>query len=277
MTVTTLTSLAMACSSGGEDKAPVASVTSSSSTVATTVIDYSGVLLPGVRGSTTSTIATRGDASLVGVVTGPDGPVPSAVVRIDRLVADQVRRTDVVAGADGRFQLRGIPGGRYRVRAYLSPTFAQTEPDIFFLPGRDERRLDLRVDRFDGTIATTAVAPDPPILDQAVNVAVRIVNRAVNADGVAVAVPRAGAEVELVEVGRWSLTGDAIQTTDGSGRVVFAMRCDAAGAPGLVVRLRGAIDLTTLRPMAPISLAVPGCIDPASTTTVAPATTTTTG
>jgi hypothetical protein len=224
------------------------------------VIDYSGVLLPGVGGSTTSTIRTRGQAALAGIVVGPDGPVPQATVRVERLVGDQVRRTDVVAGADGRYSVRGIPGGRYRVRAFLPPTFAQVDPELFFLADRDERRVDLDVERFEGLTATAAVAPNPPVVDQPVNLVVQLAARSVDGDGVARVVPQGGRRIELLEPTRWSLVSDAVQITDGGGRAVYELRCEVAGAPRLLVRVMGTTDATTLQPLAPIALAVPDCI-----------------
>src|SRR5690606_1191562 len=97
------------------------------------VVDLSGVALPVVAGETTSTLRETGTARLVGTVTGPDGPVAGATVRIERLVAGREVRTDVTTASDGRFALDGVPGGRYRVRAFLPPDLAQTAPELRFV------------------------------------------------------------------------------------------------------------------------------------------------
>jgi hypothetical protein len=261
----------VACSGGDDDAQPrrAAPASSTTSTTPTTVIDYSTVLLRGVPGSTTSTIRERGEASIGGVVTGPDGPVGGATVRIERFVGDVVRRTDVATGPDGRFGLANLPGGRYRVRAFQPPSFAQVEPELFFLPGRDDRRLDLRVERFGGLQTAVAVAPSPPLLGGLFSVVVRLSERAVDGEGVVRSVPQGGRRVELSNPARWRLESEAVQTSDGAGQVTYVLECESTGAVRLAVRVSEAVDGAG-QPLNAIALNVPDCLDPKTTTTAAP-------
>jgi len=287
-----------ACTGDDDDAAPT---TSTGPTSSTTVIDRSGIALAGVPGQTTSTIVERGTARLTGSVQGPSGLVVGATVRIERLVAGREIRVDLVSGPDGRFVLADVPGGRYRVRAFLPPTLAQVEPEIRFLEDEAEHEFTLVMEQHGGLVVRADVAPEPPLLDRAVNLVATVSTRSVDADGVVRSTPVAGVSVELTGLGRWVLREDDESTTtsspfdtttfttfreepspsartDGSGRVRYELRCERAGSPNLalLVPVRSAPTTSsdpTASTFAPtvryqtISLDLPACVDPATTTT----------
>lgn len=275
-------------------------------TVPATVVDRSGIALAGVRGTTTSTIREVGEATISGSVQGPSGLVPGATVRIERLVAGREVRTDVLTGPDGRFTVGGLPGGRYRVRAFLAPSLAQTTPEVRFLADRKEHTFDLTVEQYGGLVVRADVAPEPPLLDGAVNLVALVANRSVGTDGVVRATPVVGTTVELIGLGRWQLRAsggsssgdDSTSTstsfgvptttttsrsrpspsarTDASGRVRYELRCDAVGDPGLALR----VPVTVASPPDPtgaptppqvttqtVSLDLPACVDATASTT----------
>jgi hypothetical protein len=239
-------------------------------TVPTTVVDRSGIALAAVPGETTSTIVEQGSAVVTGSVQGPSGLVVGATVRIERLVAGREIRTDVLTGADGRFVLGGVPGGRYRVRAFLAPSLAQVKPEVRFLADDHEHSFDLVVEPQSGLVVRADVAPEPPLLGKAVNLVATVATRMVGADGVVRSTPVVGATVELVGLGRWTLRDDdagpddddtapsssstsvtvgtttstttraaptATARTDASGAVRYELRCEAPGSPGLALRI----------------------------------------
>ena len=258
--------LAAACTGGDDDSGPTPST---DATVSTSVVDYSGVLLAGVRGETTSTIVETGTASLTGSVQGPGGLVPGATVRIERLVADREVRTDVLTGADGRFLLGNVPGGRYRVRAFLPPSLVQLEPEVRFLADEEEHTFDLVVEQVGGLVVRADVAPEPPVVDDAVNLVASVSTRSVGADGIVRSTPVTGTTVELVGLGRWRLRSpeeedppddgpgpttsftfgtttstttrasapSTLARTDANGMVRYELRCEVAGDPGLALRV----------------------------------------
>lgn len=274
--------------------------------VPTTAVDRSGIALAGVAGTTTSTITEHGTAVLSGSVQGPAGLVVGATVRIERLVAGREIRADVLTGPDGRFVLGGVPGGRYRVRAFLAPSYAQVTPEVRFLADGEEHTFDLVVEQQSGLVVRADVAPDAPLLGQAVNLVAIVSSRSVGADGIVRAVPVVGATVELVGLGRWQLRDDTAPgssstststsrplgttttttrrtlsptaRTDASGQVRFELRCTAAGDPGLALKIPVTITPApdpTGAPAVPqpstetVALQVPTCVDPATTTTTA--------
>lgn len=230
----------------------------------TTDPDFSRVALPEVPGETTTTAPrTTGFATLKGVVQGPDGAVPGAVVRAERLVGDIVQPFDVRTGADGAFELSGVPGGRYRVRAFLPPTLAMDEPQIFYQPDFEERELRLVVEPFTGLIVRGDTAPQSPIVGYGVNLAVRVTERRVDDDGIAREVPVPGTPIRVIATG-WTSLGSDSAITGADGTAVFEYRCDRVGAVSVTAYV-GA-------PEEPFSLDVPGC-SPVPTTTTTTSTT----
>ena len=260
---------------------------------APSAVDYSGVVLERVAGETTTTTATAtGSAVLLGSVTGPAGPVPGATVRIERIVAGGDVRTDVLTGADGRFELRGVPGGRYRVRAFLSPALASSAPEVRFLRDREEHTFDLTMEDQRRLVARAAVAPDPPYLGEDLNLAVVVATRTVDVDGVIRNLPVAGVRVELDGLGAWTLrssapdqplqprgsttttafrTASSTAFTDGFGEVRFDLRCAVPGDPGLAVLVSVLVTPPAVEGQPPpvpqqqlerVRLDLPACVDP---------------
>lgn len=234
---------------------------------ATAVASLAAVKLPSVDGSTTlPPPITTGTAHLSGTANAPDGFVPGATVRVERVLdRGDIQRLDVVTGADGRWDLPNIPGGRYRVRAFLAPALAQTDAQVFFLTDGEQRSLDLGLERFDTFAIGAGVAPDPPQLNQPVNLAIQVSVRQVDVDGVVHSTPTPGFTVSLAATGSWSLRGPAQAVTDGSGQATFELLCRAAGPNEVQVVTRGADPTKAPQQQ---TVPVPECIDPAATTTV---------
>lgn len=281
--------LAAACTSGGDEAGPsptTDATTTTTTTTPTSSVDLSGVVLPPVGGETTTTIDETGTARLVGTVRGPTGPLAGATVRTERIVGgDEVRR-DVVTGPNGRWELRDVPGGRYRVRAYLAPGFAQTTAEVRFLADREEHTFDLVVNDQRGLVVRADAAPDQPTVGGLVNVVVLVAQRTVDRNGVVGSAPLAGSTVELSGLGRWILLdgGTTSTTLDPSapataglsdgGRARFQLRCASPGPPGLVLRVLRPVDTAPPEEAAPpvdietVPLDLPACAEAPVDTTV---------
>jgi len=123
--------LAVAACSGGTGKRliPPPPDTVAKLTTAPPGSDYSSVPLNPVEGRTPPvTVAiTGGDASLSGLIIGPEGPVPGATVRLERFVGDAVGHIDVISNADGT----------WRAPQLAPPTTVPTVPPTYFVtPGQ---------------------------------------------------------------------------------------------------------------------------------------------
>jgi hypothetical protein len=263
----------------------------SEDTSTTAVVDYSGVVLGAVKGTTTTTIPLTGTSALVGTVSGPSGPVGGATVRIERLAGSSPTAIDVVSGLDGHYEQRNLPGGRYRVRAFFPPALAQVEPKLQFVTAGAEQPLDLVMTDQRSIRARAAVAPTTPYLGYDVNLAVVIGTQRVDADGVVRTVPAVGVRVELDGLGAWSLRSSSggfplpgrvtttttfassspVDYTDGQGQVRFALTCRAPGNPGLSVNVAVTVTPAAVPGEPPpvptqqvqsVPLDLPDCVDP---------------
>ena len=247
---------------------PPSSTSSTAPEPTTTTVDRSRLVLQPVAGETTTTLVETGRATLRGVVIGPDGPVPDAVVRVERLVGDAVQGRDVRAGADGTFAVERLPGGRLRARAFLPPTLTMASPEIFFLADGETRDLRLNVTLHTGPDVRASTAPTAPSVDDLVNLVVWVAERVVDGDGVARTVPSPGVPVEVRSTG-WTFV-DSRPVTDGDGVALFTHRCDRIGSVTATALIGVEPDIRSY------PLEVPACSPrPTTTTTTTPRTTTT--
>ncbi len=211
----------------------------------TTTSDFSRIALAGVPGRTTipGVAIGPGHATLSGTVGGSTGPVAGATVQVERLVGDASATARVSSGADGRWSLPGILGGRYRVRAWRAPDATMATPQIFFLGGGENKTLDLGVQSFSGPVVTSSIAPNPPVVNRPANLVVDVSNRVVDAEGVGRAEPVAGGSAQLSGSGAWQVTGPNPATIDRGGQASWQLTCQAGGSQPLSVSVNGAASL----------------------------------
>lgn len=228
-------------------------------TTTTTVVDYSGVGLAGVPGRTTTTVAIGpGKATLEGTVTGPDGPVPGAVVHAERLVGDAAATVDVLSDAAGRYVIPNVFGGRYRLRAWKAApdNLALIEPQVFFLEGSEKKAANLTVNRYQGVSVTAAIAPDPPLIEAPSNLVVQVVDRAVDPGGIVRSTPQPDVRAELFGTGDWRVLTPVATASDGAGRARWTLVCRRVGQQPLSV---------VVGETATFNLNLPGCTVPPPT------------
>jgi hypothetical protein len=240
--------------------------TSSTPPPSTAPSDLTAVSLGGVGGTTTTTpIRSTGTAHLSGTVTTTQGPTPGpvagAIVRLEHLAGPTVT-TDVIAGPDGHYDAPNIAGGRYRVRAFLAPNFAQTDPPVFFLADGEQRTVDLSMENFDGLTVTSAAAPDPPALNQRATLAVRVATRRVDGNGIVRVQAVPNAIVDLTGITGWSVTGPPSAVTDASGDTSFTLVCRTPGTTQVQIAVRAdAADQPH-----PATMTTSACVDTTPTT-----------
>jgi hypothetical protein len=254
--------LAAGCSSGDPfSSLPKPKTVVTEPTTTTTEPDLTGVPLRAVDGATTTTIAVGpGPLTIVGKVEGPDGAVVGgAIVQLERIVGDAVATARVPTAADGTWNLEKALGGRYRIRAWRTPDLATLKPEIVFLESGPERAVSLHLDAVGGVRVDSAIAPDPPVVDEEVNLKVRVAERSVDRDGVVRDVPVAGEFVTLSGSGDWSVESPNPSTTGGDGSTIFRLTCGSAGSQPLFATLSSS--------GASYPLVVQPCIQAATSTT----------
>jgi hypothetical protein len=197
----------------------------------------------------------RGRVTMTGVVQGPDGPVEGAIVRIERLVDDQIATMDTVSDAKGVYRLSKIQAGRVRIRAFRSPDLVGLEPVVVFASGTFQQPLQVK--RFDETSIQWSLAPSEPKVNEAANIVVQVSRQNVGTDGILRQIPVPAVGVTVTPLGL--LQSDLVQEalTDERGRVQVTLRCLGVGGADLQVALATGESA---------KISPPGC-QPATTTT----------
>lgn len=226
--------VAGACNGPAGELPPPPTTAPTTSTTAPT--DLSLLDLHGVPGSTTTTVALGpGHARLFGVVSGPDGAVAGARVRIERLVGDAVAGADVGTDAAGHWEVKDVRGGRYRVRAWLAPELSITTPAAVFVGATEQREVPLTLQRYQGLVAVAAVAPSPPIVDEPVDLAVHVARRTVDEQGVVRSSAVPNTRLELFTASGWEVRSTNPTFSDSVGRGDWELQCDTVGKHPLSV------------------------------------------
>jgi hypothetical protein len=211
-------------------------------------------VLPEVGGTTTTTVIslTPGTARLRGRVQGPDGPVAGATVRLERLVGDAVAAHQVTTGPDGGWDVPGLLGGRFRIRAWRPPDLGVAQAEVLFVTaGGDPVEVDLTLTRIGQTRVEAVAAPAAPVEGQPANLRVRVVTRTVDADGVARDTPVSGLGVSLAGGGDWTVGGANPARTGADGSVLFRITCFEAGTRPLQLFVEGQSDVPPLPECSP--------------------------
>jgi hypothetical protein len=222
--------------------------------------DFSDAELRGVAGTTTTSVPMQpGEATLTGIVTAPDGFVPGAQVLVERLVGGGVGSMTLVTGADGKWALPGVLGGRYRVRAWRAPDLAVTGPYALYIEAKQTVDLPVRVESYRGLVAVPSINPDPPVVHEAANLVVQIATRRVDEQGIVIADPVPDVRLELYGGSAWQMQSSNPTTADNEGRGRWQVACAEAGHQPLSVVVSGD---------QPIALALPDCaLTPPTTST----------
>jgi hypothetical protein len=190
-------------------------------------VDHSKPLLP-VRG---------GEATLRGTVFGPDGPLEGATVRLERFVGDDFGREDIATNGDGRWEAKGLIGGRYKVRAWARPDLATVEPQAAFVANKEgEATLDMTVEKFEGEQLQGALDVADPAVGQIHVLRVLVSRIEVNEEGIVGGVGLEGREVELVTLGGIRVVGEKKAKTDVDGFAELSLVCMVAGVHGVTLR-----------------------------------------
>jgi hypothetical protein len=182
-----------------------------------------------------------GEAALSGVVSGPDGPLFGALVRLERVTRDGRATMDITTDVDGAWSVTGLLGGRYRIRAWVPNLLTMGRSEVRYVADGETSRFDVSLWGVDPSPTLEFVDPGPLHLGVPAVVAVFLGSRAVDADGLVVTRPVTGAEVTVAVTPQVELLTEPVAFTDGNGVVFHQLRCltlidpvSSTGPPGVV-------------------------------------------
>lgn len=188
---------------------------------------------PGVP--TTSIGFGPGNASITGIVRGPDGPVAGAIVEIERLLDGQSLMVQVVADATGRYSLQKALLGRIRIRAWRAPDLALVTEKALFTKGAQS--FDILMASYKHSDLQWAVAPSPLVVGRAATVIVQLSERLVNELGRVIVQPVTGVGISLSQQGVVQVASLEERISDEKGRVSFRLACNEPGPSTVIARL----------------------------------------
>ena len=184
---------------------------------------------PGVprTATTQNTEMGPGEATLAGTVTGPEGPVTGATVRIERFIGDQDRHPD---GADGRRSVvAAVDPGRLLPGRGLPPAGPGPARARRVLPRRHREQAAHRPSlvRYGSTGVTATIDPNPPLVGLPATLTVHYGGGAVDpatGDVVTSGTGRACGCRSSTGPG-FAVESAPVAVTDGSGAVSWVVRC----------------------------------------------------
>jgi hypothetical protein len=248
-------SLALVACTGTTDEAappattaPLGEVIPAEDTTVVTLAVPEGFVVPDTRGVVLAPVPSDpkpqpappplpvqgGEATITGQVTGPDGPAKGVTVRLQRIVGDRSGTYDVRTGSNGRFDARGLLGGRYRVRAFLPPDLASIESQLTFVA--EDQTVDLRVgiERHDALVLQAAADSPGWTVGGRIGLRVLLLRESVDGDGIIRGEPIPSAQVLASMPGGVRLITDLPGITGQDGAVTLVTECVTAGQPGPV-------------------------------------------
>ena len=184
---------------------------------------------------TTSIVFGPGNASITGIVRGPDGPVPGATVEIERLLDGQSATVQVLTDRTGRYSLQKTLLGRIRIRAWRAPDLALITEKALFTKGAET--FDVEMSSYKRSDLQWAVAPSPLVVGRAATVIVQLSERYVNELGRVAVQPVTGVGVSLLQQGVVQVASLEERISDEKGRVSFRLACNEPGPSTIIARL----------------------------------------
>lgn len=218
-------------------------------------------------------VATSGGGARIrGTAFGPEGPVLGATVRIERHTKDGIGVLHGTADAEGRWGFENLPGGRYRVRAWVPGLLTTGRSEVAFLADDGTAEFAFTLWGVDPAPTLEFVAAGPIYQGHTGTVAVVVSRRSVDVNGIVVTTGVIGDAVSVEVSPDVVLASSPVQFTDFQGSARFILSCPAAGlgstgSAGVLVA-RTAEQLATFplpgcQPVPPPPV-VPDAVDPSN-------------
>ncbi len=166
-----------------------------------------------------------GDATFTGIVTGPDGPVAGAIVRLERHTDHGTISLDTTTDEDGGWVVGPLAGGRYRVRAWLPDLMTMGRSEVRFVADDEVASFEFALWGVDPAPAFEFVDGGPMYDGVPAVVAVVLGWKSIDADGLVVTNPLPGAEVTIETTAQVEVSNRQPIVTNGDGVALVRLRC----------------------------------------------------
>lgn len=173
---------------------------------------------PGTAGSTT--VAPEPESS----------PLESGVVRLERHTTAGVGVLDLAVDDQGRWEADELPGGRYRIRAWIPGIATSGGSQVFFLAEGELSTHRIELFAIDPTPQLQLVDGGPMYVGLDSRVGVVASRQWIDDEGYSVTGPMAGVSVTLSVSGPLVLESSETAGTDSRGLASFGVRCTQPGA-----------------------------------------------
>jgi len=202
-------------------------------------------------------VAMRGgETKIEGTVIIDGQPAVGGTVRLERHTSSGTGVRDLFINAEGRFSARDLPGGRYRVRAWLPGIATMTTSDVFFAESDSDYRRSYSLERIQSEPIIEFANGGTMYVGMTGSFGASVTQHRVDNDGIIVTRPVSGAFVSARFTDYVRLLSSNGQTTDDQGLVVFRLRCERAGSGSVMVTFGEQV----------IPVALPDCLTAPPTT-----------
>ncbi len=210
------------------DPEPAPPVAMSGGSVAISGTVFGAGLRP--RDDTPVTTTTASTTPASSTTTEPEpAPLERGVVRLERHTTNGVGVLDLAVDDQGRWGADDLPGGRYRLRAWIPGVATSGASEVFFLAEGDVSTHRIELSGVDPSPRLELADGGPMFVGLESRVAVVASRRWIDDEGLVVTGPMAGASVTLSVSGPLVVESSETAITDSRGLAQFRVRC---GDPG---------------------------------------------
>lgn len=183
---------------------------------------------------------TDGELRLFGTVSGNDGPVAGATVAIERLTTEGIGEVRVQTNAEGKWVAAKLPGGKYRVRAWIPGLLTSGGSEVRYI-ATDEKKAEFAftILGIDQTPTIEFVHGGSIYEGHGGAVAMAMAQRTIDENGVIVTAPVVGSLITVRATSEVTLASSPTQLTNVDGLAYFTLTCRGAVSGGTITATSG--------------------------------------
>jgi hypothetical protein len=187
---------------------------------------------------------TGGKARLIGTVSGPDGPIAGATVGIQRVTSEGIGDLQVLTNGEGKWAADRMPGGTYRVRAWIPGISTSGGSEVRYLEEDEKAEFAFTILAVDPTPTIEFVHGGPIYAAHSGSVAMVMTSRVIDENGIVVTSPVVGALVTVQTTFGVTVATSPIQLTDANGTASFTLTCLGVASGGTITATSGVVSHT---------------------------------